>query len=160
MKKKALGVFVYGFMQSNCWVTIDEVDMRFQTTAFLKHFKGVQQFCQVPSKHYPRECISILFYFFLFKKMEVYIIYTFYDQSKLFDAFILEILDKWMPEIQIRCLDSGLDVNLSAELFKGKTIMDLFNFLLTHNQQDFRRLVLVMAKVIPRIVHDAHEVRK
>ena len=65
-----------------------------------------------------------------------------------------------MPEIQNRCLDSGLDVNLSAELFKGKTIMDLFNFLLTHNQQDFRRLVLVMAKVIPRIVHDAHEVRK
>lgn len=115
--------------------------------------------------HFPRECTSILFYLFLFKKngsiyTYLYTIYTFYDQSKLFDAFILEILDKWMPEIQSRCLDSGLDVNLSAELFKGKTIMDLFNFLLTHNQQDFRRLVLFMAKVIPRIVHDAHEVRK
>lgn len=63
-----------------------------------------------------------------------------------------------MAEVQIKCLDFGFDVDLRAELFTGKTIMDLFNLLLKHNNNNFKQLILALSKVIPDIVKDAHEV--
>lgn len=78
----------------------------------------------------------------------------------IFCVYLVEIPDEWMPEVQVQCIDLGLDVDLRSELFTGKTIMDLFNLLLKHTKNDFKLLILALSKVIHVIVKDAHEVRQ
>lgn len=62
-----------------------------------------------------------------------------------------------MPDIQLKCLAAGFDVDMT-ELFSTKTMMDLFRLLLSKNKGSFNSIVLLMNEVIPKIVADIHVV--
>lgn len=51
-----------------------------------------------------------------------------------------------------------LELDVTTEVFGVKTVTELYNVLLRHYNNDFRKVVLAMREVFPVVVKDSHEV--
>ena len=63
-----------------------------------------------------------------------------------------------LSEMSAICVRYSVDIDIGAEMFNVKTLMQLFSLLLKHNKNDFANLILIMNEVVPLVVRDIHEV--